>query len=819
MNEQSFLDREANPLGGKVPVSLHVHGRGLTDRALEMTRRGFFDFVTAYNLSLCTTLREEMRVDRQTHAIFEVNQGVFRVDVLVDPEEDDADYFGGIVVQLQRFTEAGLPYRNNVNFDWGGSAETRPRADNAYPKPEHREVIPEAKTFGRNFAVSGPLGDVQGGSATDTLIFQIEARGDLTKNPVAAGLVKIFRILSPQLGDIASHANEPGQYIVSAAKEYSAVDGYRASGFFIGGQTMPIPATPWSAAGGDPDSIRLYTIGFEPETFADANQAQGVLVLLWGDRVYLYDTLLPTMGWVVCTEIVYSSPIHNEFGFTFELRAPRGEAGPIELICSGLNGNGPCSGFEVRIGSRGPSTRSVTGSIQPYYLSELADVNSSTLRLQKTLQRSYTFDEIAQTVDYPGYYAQGLSETRTASTEYTQGEYTTSFARDPFVGGVTSTTYSKSVTYTSNVSYIDALEFVLDVGPGMPAFYHGQFVRTTILSTSTVSFAGSGFGSASYTYLTATAEHLATNGGGSDTGPQHDYSAMDAHAKRLALRTTFRRGGSWSQSDITSATAIMGAAQLSMTLIAPGGVPVASYPLLDGFGAPVLDAEGYSASLVVPPAMLGPDIWHADNYILLSPPNPAPLVGVYGFFAYIVRPPYPGGGVDPPNFVLGSGGAVADFAGTYESTVDSNTLSGTFTVAQYEALGDINIPAPDEWTGDILLKELRPIYVQGLTGTEYDYSFSRRPDCRPVSDYVYVDPRTGGFIVQYFWEASVDLGGFTYRNPAQIVTTIGNLESSVPLVDVLNEWIELTGKFENEERGPYTTVFINRDAARNVSLI
>jgi hypothetical protein len=557
-----FFDREGNPIAGKVPTQLRVIGGDLSGTAAAACQRAFIQFATAYRLGLYQSLTRRQVIDRFTVLLLMVNQGVFSAQATVLPNPG-GPFYGGIVLELHELVEAGLPYLDDVHFDYVGSPFSRPRGADAYPALPLRRVLPEAQAVGSR-SVPGVLGD-EGGLPTNMLLFRIERRGDLSQSPVASGLVKISRIRSPLVGPLTSQdALLDRRYLVSASPEESAPGSgqWRYVQFALCGQALPVPPTPLMTLGGPPSRLltRMHTVDFPALEFGLGNLARGLIVLAVHNYLYGYDMGNVGAGWQLLNEAPLLPSEINEFGFDFTVAS--GSLGSLEITCSGTNGFGAMSGFEVRLVVSGGG-RTLTGALTLAGYTPPADTSND------------------QFVEVGGGTLMATGSGIDISVD--AGEV------DTFVGGMMNVGGARTRTLNSS--------------------YNGTSVPETAAVNWTLADPRFGFvtlnASASQTPPDAPiwTESAATQGPVSaDPSNRHAYLSIDAHRSALAMRQTTQRTGVWAASMpegfLTGAgTAEMAAASRSVEIIGRDAAVEPAYSfgdILSRFGALIQDAGTYS---------------------------------------------------------------------------------------------------------------------------------------------------------------------------------------------------------------------------------
>jgi hypothetical protein len=558
-----FFDREGNPLPGVAPTTLHVEGGALTGEQLAAIQHHFKQFTTAYRLGLPLSRRAVIRIGALTTLELSVNQGVFQA-LARTGVEPGRDYFGGLVLRFERLTEAGQAYLTD-------------HGEGDFPDEADRETIPFTLSGPRR--VPGSLGD----GATEWLLMQIARNGDLTDQPVRNGLVKLFRIANPLIGNIASHnySNRRG-YIMTA--DWSTVGSdHRASAFYLCGRNTGIPAAPVSTLAYSTDMVRMFTFGFDVADFARPGTLTGTIVLVWWGTMWIYRT--SGGGWQQVTESpVSAGDVTNgtlqPFGYDFEVS---GSGGSTVLTCSGANTEGQCSEFEVRIGAT-----SVTGSIdlrtREHYQAPAAPVTPVTSIVGSWIN---TIDTIAPVhVDGgPGFnetyvFTDGCFKQSSVSiadgAEFASGS---AAVRDPFLGGVLTPARgaryyelaAARVTGQTNVAEYVHSYVVNGLGAdiALPHFGFDQpysvtasiTLYNTVLGTISYSFSSSSAGALDTSVVNGTiggddgiVQSLYSDRTWSASFPMsgstvhqvvREYSAIDNHRKRLAWRHDATRTATW----------------------------------------------------------------------------------------------------------------------------------------------------------------------------------------------------------------------------------------------------------------------------------
>lgn len=335
MRDTYFLDREGNPLGGKIPLQVYAHGGGDAE-AVRAEANGLLNaFLENVRQSIAPNHKRTFDLPGGGSMTITSLWGHVTVDLFVPPTEDEGGpFYGGILI--------------NPHVITGDEAAYLSLAGNPTPW-----LVPDAvKTAGD--APGLPAVPGTGDASTEWLVVQISRDLPLTGNPLASGAVRMYRIANPKFGGFCEVA-EPGRYAVST------IDG---SAFFMCGQQLdhvpPMPGglpalTRSSEAGGGPSPSRIRTVGMQPSSFIEAHAAEGIIIFALVNQLWALNTRERTEStpapWRLLAEVAMprdypADYLPNEFGATFTAESSGGE---LVLTCSGTNAVGACSGFVVRI--------------------------------------------------------------------------------------------------------------------------------------------------------------------------------------------------------------------------------------------------------------------------------------------------------------------------------------------------------------------------------------------------------------------------------------------------------------------------------------
>lgn len=378
MRDTYFLDREGNPLGGKIPLQVYAHGGGDAE-AVRAEANGLLNaFLENVRQSIAPNHKRTFDLPGGGLMTITSLWGHVKVDLFVPPTEDEGGpFYGGILI--------------NPHVITGDEAAYLSLAGNPTPW-----LVPEAvKSAG---ALPGrPAVPGTGDASTEWLVVQISRDLPLTGDPLATGAVRMYRIANPLFGVFCEVA-EPGRYAVST-KDGSAF-------FMCGKQLTHVPPMPGglpvlgrsSEAGGGPSPYSIRTVGFVPSSFEAATQTDGIIIFALVNQLWALNTRERTEStpapWRLLATV--SMPrdypadyLPNEFGTTFTTNV----SGSTTITCTGTNGVGTCSGWSVTITPGAPPA--ITGT--------LTLVDSG---FRKSLPRE-------QTVSFSGSYTRPRAPVRT----------------------------------------------------------------------------------------------------------------------------------------------------------------------------------------------------------------------------------------------------------------------------------------------------------------------------------------------------------------------------------------------------------------------
>lgn len=279
----------------------------------------------------------------------------------------------------------------------------------------------------------------------------------------------------------------------------------------------------------------------------------------------------------------------------------------------------------------------------------------------------------------------------------------------------------------------------------------------------------------------------------SNAATRYDYYALDEHRRQIAVRRSMQRTGTWeaaiSEGEPTgSASASMGACLFELQVINRGREVRYTIDLTQAL-APLNLADAYTASFN---GFQRYGESRPDDGITVAnalAPTGAEIRGVFdhlqSFVGEIQNDDETTTGI-PPSDPAPLFDSVTP--GTYGAALNLNTGPNIdFSVAEYEALGDIDVPVEFEWTGDRPMAF--PFFAYNLIN-HYAFESDRHPDLEDVHTVAMVDPRTGGWVAQLFVEGAQDPDAVS-KPFCRIL--VGNEDSVVPLHQLMNDWVRVNG--------------------------
>ena len=334
MSQLYFFNGEGDPLVGKPPLELRFVGQVLPDAAVQAVRLAN-QWLHDVRIGMLRQLRRQAVLTDGTLVQFRHVFGVSTVTITApaNTSRKDVAFYGGVLIKPVFHEDATLTY---------GPAE--PDFENSFT------LWPEATMSGK---VPGKPGrpavpGTKPSDTTDYLVVQVAKDVLLTGQPVARGLIKLFRIKDPKFGEVVEASTTEGKYLLSTTRDFSE--------FYICGKVVPsIPPLPLLPGDFYRYVMYLRTINFVPRSFEEGPKTKGIVLAILNNKFYVIDTTATTPVWQLLDEQSLAFPWEeiNDFGAT--ITTEKLENGGFKMTCSGTNGVGACSGFTFskRIDSAG----------------------------------------------------------------------------------------------------------------------------------------------------------------------------------------------------------------------------------------------------------------------------------------------------------------------------------------------------------------------------------------------------------------------------------------------------------------------------------
>lgn len=353
MNDHFLFGQGGEESTGKIPVQVFVLGDDPTGRGIGEARYHLNQFLT--NLRAGTLQQARIRVQLSVGGEVRISHMFGETRVVVDlspPPPEATTFYGGILLKPTYITNEATFFGSYVS----ASEPTTVLVD------EVKSAGTEDGEGGRP-AVPGTLA----ADETDWLVVQIAGDKPLGENPITTGAVKIFRIKDPQFGQYIETNDAKDTYLLSASPFPSPyASGYGLEKFFLCGQrVLTIPSLVLTAgelrdiSTATGQQIRIRTFGLQFDSFETASAAQGIVIVAVNLQLYVLDTRNPT--WVLLDSLASFDNI-NDFGADFNETV---EGDVTTVVCSGSNGAGVCSGFEVVITEHSGDLPTFTGRLFP----------------------------------------------------------------------------------------------------------------------------------------------------------------------------------------------------------------------------------------------------------------------------------------------------------------------------------------------------------------------------------------------------------------------------------------------------------------------
>lgn len=506
MNDHYLFGQGGEESVGKVPVQVFVLGDDPTGRGIGEARYHLNQFLT--NLRAGTLQQAWFRAQLSVGGEVRISHmfGETRVVVDLSPSpSEETTFYGGILLKPTYIANEATFFGSYVSA--------------SEPTTVLVDEVKSAGTLdgeGGRPAVPGTLTTDE----TDWLVVQIAGDKPLGATPLASGAVKIFRIKDPQFGQYVETNDAEDTYLLSASPFPSPyASGFGLEKFFLCGQrVLAIPPLVLTAgelrdiSTATGQQIRIRTFGLQFDSFETASAAQGIVIVAVNLQLYVLDTRDPT--WVLLDSLASFDNI-NDFGADFNETV---EGDVTTIVCSGSNGAGVCSGFEVVVTEHSGGLPTFTGRLFPMADGSVA-AGPATVTLHKraasnatvnstpasvAISKSYRPPDfiIIDTVTWSGVYSTKLGDTETHA-QGTYAEGTPALTPDKFLGGLLPT--YQQISYSFNYDWkvtFSAYASGQTTDPGgligplfCPKYY--AIGKTLLVESATLAYQGSYIGDTS----------------------------------------------------------------------------------------------------------------------------------------------------------------------------------------------------------------------------------------------------------------------------------------------------------------------------------
>lgn len=347
MNDDSLFDWEEE-WTPKIPVQVFIDGEDPTGAGL--TEAGSFLNTFFSELHASTLDQMQFHAELEAGGTITISHifGVTQVDIALNPpKKEEGVFYGGILLKPTYITNESTFFGSYVTF----SEPTTVLVD------EVKNAGTEDGEGGRP-AVPGTLTSDE----TDWLVVQIAKNKPLGDSPITSGTVKIFRIKDPKFGPYVETNDAENTYLLSAAAFASPLTPGLEKFFLCGKEVLGIPPLSFPSSEAFDSSfqfIRIRSFGLQFDSFEEAANAHGIIIVAAKLQLYVLDTNVGT--WQLLDSIA-SFDNFNDYGATF---AESSEGNTTTITCTGSNGAGVCSGFEVVIEENDGELPTFTGRIFP----------------------------------------------------------------------------------------------------------------------------------------------------------------------------------------------------------------------------------------------------------------------------------------------------------------------------------------------------------------------------------------------------------------------------------------------------------------------
>lgn len=500
MKDDHLFGQGGEELTGKIPVQYFIQGADPTGRGAAEAEHYLQSFLMSLRASTLQQAQFRARLAVGGEVTISHIFGVTQVEIVMDPPgSSEPVFYGGILIKPTYIV-------NESTFFNASVTATNPTT---VPVEEVASAGTDDGEGGRP-AVPGTLpADV-----TDWLVVQIAKDKPLGPTPIASGTVKIFRIKDPKFGPYVEVRDDQA-YLLSAIPA-QPVDPDGLSEFYLCGKkvtSIPPLVVPDGTLVGVGQLVRLRTYALTFESFETADQAQGIVIFANGTYLYAYDTSNAEAGWV----LLHSVPAQamNDYGAEFEETE---DGGVTTITCSGFNGAGACSGFEVVITPVPNDLPTITGTIFPMGDGSVA-AGPQTMTFTKTITNEQTLVSAPGSVAMSSFYdfdLPGVVKTYWSGTNSVKGgpvsvhveghfkEGTPALSPDKFAGGFAPT--YQEIEYTFSYDWTEgAVQFANGFTFDWVPIYTGIFVgmwlekpwavmKYVTTETAAVTYTGNYFG-------------------------------------------------------------------------------------------------------------------------------------------------------------------------------------------------------------------------------------------------------------------------------------------------------------------------------------
>ena len=453
MSNHHFFGQDGEPTTGQVPVQWFIHGGAAASPEVAEARSHVNAFLLNLRNSTLSQARKKLPLTAGGHVDITHAFGVTRVDVyLRTPKSTEGPFYGGILISPSYIVDESTFFNASVSA--------------ASPTTVPVEEVASAGTVSGN----GGRAAVPGTATTDItdwLVVQIAKDRPLGSAPIATGAVKIFRIKDPKFGPYVEVRNNRAYLLSAVPAQPSDPDGLRE--FYLCGKkvsSIPPLVVPDGTLVGVGQLVRLRTYALTFKSFETADQAQGIVIFANGTYLYAYNTTNAGAGWI----LLHSVPSQSMNDYGTEFRETRVKD-VTTITCSGFNGAGACSGFEVVINGAPDGSPVISGTIFPMgdgavsagpqtlTFTKTITNNEELVSPRGTVHMASTLDPETEVVEQT--FWSGTNSVKTGQIDmHVEGHFkegTPALIPDKFAGGFEPTYQEIEYTFTYDWSYVTTL--------------------------------------------------------------------------------------------------------------------------------------------------------------------------------------------------------------------------------------------------------------------------------------------------------------------------------------------------------------------------